>query len=192
MHGHDPGWGTGPGEIHCTDHWSRKDGRAEIDAHAAEWLKESDVPSVAVAWIEDRKVAWTTVYGEQSPGVAGDGKNAVQHGVADKAGDSGDGIATGVCGKISLDESMSPFWLDPDIKDDPWSKLLTPRLCLSHQTGFANWRRMTGGVLKIDGSREPKQDIRERDTTTLAGLSKRRWQNLSMHWRSRSYSIRSA
>jgi hypothetical protein len=27
----------------------RKDGRAEIDAHAAEWLKESDVPSVAVA-----------------------------------------------------------------------------------------------------------------------------------------------
>ena len=44
---------------------------------------------------------------------------------------------------------MSPFWLDPDIKDDPWSKLLTPRLCLSHQTGFANWRRMTGGVLKI-------------------------------------------
>src|SRR6202167_1042682 len=52
-------------------------------------------------------------------------------------------------GKFSLDESMSPFWLDPDIKDDPWSKLLTPRLCLSHQTGFANWRRMTGGVLKI-------------------------------------------
>jgi CubicO group peptidase (beta-lactamase class C family) len=52
-------------------------------------------------------------------------------------------------GKLSLDEPMSPFWLDPDIKDDPWSKLLTPRLCLSHQTGFANWRRMTGGVLKI-------------------------------------------
>ena len=44
---------------------------------------------------------------------------------------------------------MSPIWVDPDIKDDPYSKLLTPRLCLSHQTGFANWRRMTGGVLKI-------------------------------------------
>jgi hypothetical protein len=34
---------------------ANKDGRAEIDAHAAEWLKESDVPSVAVAYIEDRK-----------------------------------------------------------------------------------------------------------------------------------------
>jgi CubicO group peptidase (beta-lactamase class C family) len=44
---------------------------------------------------------------------------------------------------------MSQIWVDPDIKDDPYSKLLTPRLCLSHQTGFANWRRMTGGILKI-------------------------------------------
>jgi hypothetical protein len=26
---------------------AKKDGRAEIDAHAAEWLKESDVPSAA-------------------------------------------------------------------------------------------------------------------------------------------------
>src|ERR1700683_3772636 len=53
---------------------AKKDGRAEIDAHAAEWLKESDVPSVAVAYIEDGKVAWTEVYGEQSPGVAATGK----------------------------------------------------------------------------------------------------------------------
>ena len=52
---------------------AKKGGRAEIDARAAEWLKESDVPSVAVAFIEDRKVAWTEVYGEQSPGVAATG-----------------------------------------------------------------------------------------------------------------------
>jgi len=52
---------------------AKKDGHAEIAAHAAEWLKESDVPSVAVAYIEDRKVAWTEVYGEQSPGVAATG-----------------------------------------------------------------------------------------------------------------------
>jgi hypothetical protein len=45
-----------------------EDGRAlKIDAHVSEWLKESDVPSVAVAHIRDRKVAWTEVYGEQSP-----------------------------------------------------------------------------------------------------------------------------
>src|ERR1700691_5249418 len=64
---HDPGCGTGKGAIHCPNCCGKKDGRAEIDAHAAEWLKESDVPSVAVAFIKDRRLAWTAVYGEQSP-----------------------------------------------------------------------------------------------------------------------------
>jgi hypothetical protein len=53
---------------------AKKDSRAEINAHAAEWLNESDVPSVAVAYIEHRKVAWTEVHGEQSPGVSATGK----------------------------------------------------------------------------------------------------------------------
>jgi len=128
---------------------AKKDGRAEIDAHAAEWLKESDVPSVAVAYIEDGKVAWTEVYGEQSPGVAATGKTLYNMASLTKPVTAETVLRLASAGKLSLDESMSPFWLDPDIKDDPWSKLLTPRLCLSHQTGFANWRRMTGGVLKI-------------------------------------------
>jgi CubicO group peptidase (beta-lactamase class C family) len=33
--------------------------------------------------------------------------------------------------------------LDPDVKDDPRTKKLTPRLVLSHQTGFPNWRYLT-------------------------------------------------
>jgi CubicO group peptidase (beta-lactamase class C family) len=128
---------------------AKKDGHTDIAAHAAEWLKESDVPSVAVAYIEDRKVAWAEVYGEQSPGVAATGKTLYNMASLTKPVTAETVLRLASAGKLSLDESMSPFWLDPDIKDDPWSKLLTPRLCLSHQTGFANWRRMTGGVLKI-------------------------------------------
>src|SRR6202050_774333 len=128
---------------------AKKDGRAEIDAHAAEWLKESDVPSVAVAYIEDGKVAWTEVYGEQSPGVPATTKTLYNMASLTKPVTAETVLRLASAGKLSLNESMSPFWLDPDIRDDPWSKLLTPRLCLSHQTGFANWRRMTGGVLKI-------------------------------------------
>jgi CubicO group peptidase (beta-lactamase class C family) len=126
-----------------------KDGRADIDAHVAEWLKASDVPSVAVAYIENRKVAWTAVYGEQSPGVAATEKTLYNVASLTKPMTAETILRLASAGKLSLDESMSPFWLDPDITDDPWSKLLTPPLCLSHQTGFANWRRMTGGVLKI-------------------------------------------
>ena len=128
---------------------ARENGRAAIDAHAAEWLKESDVPSVAVAYINDGKVAWTAVYGEQSPGVPATGKTLYNLASLTKPITAETVLRLASAGKLSLDESMSPFWLDPDIKDDPWSKLLTPRLCLSHQTGFANWRRMTGGVLKM-------------------------------------------
>jgi CubicO group peptidase (beta-lactamase class C family) len=126
-----------------------KDGRAEIAAHAAEWLRVSDVPSVAVAYIAGRKVAWTAVYGEQSPGVPATGKTLYNMASLTKPVTAEALLRLASAGKLSLDESISPYWLDPDIKDDPWSKLLTPRLCLSHQTGFANWRRMTGGVLKI-------------------------------------------
>jgi CubicO group peptidase (beta-lactamase class C family) len=128
---------------------AKKDGHAEIDAHAAEWLKESDVPSVAVAYIEDGKAAWTAVYGEQSPGVSATGKTLYNMASLTKPVTAETVLRLASGGKLSLDESMSPFWLDPDIKDDPWSKSLTPRLCLSHQTGFANWRGMTGGVLRI-------------------------------------------
>jgi CubicO group peptidase (beta-lactamase class C family) len=129
---------------------SRKDGRAEIDAHAAEWLKESDVPSVAVAYIENRRVAWTAVYGEQSPGVPATAKTLYNMASLTKPVTAETVLRLASAGKLSLDESMSPFWLDPDIKDDPRSKSLTPRLCLSHQTGFPNWRSKTGGVLKIE------------------------------------------
>jgi CubicO group peptidase (beta-lactamase class C family) len=126
-----------------------KDGRPEIDAHVAEWLKESDVPSVAVAYIQDRKVVWTEVYGEQTPGVAATEKTLYNVASLTKPITAETILRLVSARKLSLDESMSQIWVDPDIKDDPYSKLLTPRLCLSHQTGFANWRRMTGGVLKI-------------------------------------------
>jgi len=125
------------------------DARAQIDAHVAEWLKESDVPSVAVAYIKDGKVAWTAVYGEQSPGVTATEKTLYNMASLTKPVTAETVLRLASAGKLSLDERMAPYWVDPDIKDDPWTSSLTPRLCLSHQTGFANWRRMTGGVLKM-------------------------------------------
>ena len=128
---------------------AKRNARAEIDAHAAEWLKQSDVPGVAVAYIENRRVAWTAVYGEQSPGVPATAKTLYNMASLTKPVTAETVLRLASADRLSLNESMSPFWLDPDIKDDPRSKLLTPRLCLSHQTGFPNWRGKTGGVLKI-------------------------------------------
>ena len=142
---------TGQQEAHSRTRTAvaNKDGRSEINARAMEWLKESDVPSLAVAYIENRKVAWTEVYGEQSPGVPATADTLYNVASLTKPVTAETVLRLASAGKLSLDESMAPYWLDPDIKDDPRSKSLTARLCLSHQTGFPNWRGKTGGVLKI-------------------------------------------
>lgn len=43
-------------------------------------------------------------------------------------------------GKWNLDEPLYKFWTDPDVINDPRSKLLNTRHVLSHTTGFVNWR----------------------------------------------------
>jgi CubicO group peptidase (beta-lactamase class C family) len=50
-------------------------------------------------------------------------------------------------GVLSLNELMYKYWIDPDIARDERRKRLTPRIFLSRQTGFANWRSETRNVL---------------------------------------------
>lgn len=45
-------------------------------------------------------------------------------------------------GMLSLDEPLYNHWIDPDLHGDERHKLITPRLVLTHQTGFPNWRHM--------------------------------------------------
>lgn len=119
-----------------------------LDKRVPVWLRAYNVTSVSVAYIENNKIAWTAYYGVQVP----DGPPASDKTLYNVASltkpitaEVIDRLAT--AGKLSLDEPMFPFWVDPDIKDNPWSKLLTPRIALSHQTGFTNWRYQTRNVL---------------------------------------------
>jgi CubicO group peptidase (beta-lactamase class C family) len=121
--------------------------RSQLDQKAAEWLKQFDVPSVAVAYIREGKIDWTAVYGEQSPGVPANGKTLYNVASLTKPISAEVILRLASKGVISLDEPISPYWIDPDVKDNPWNGLLTPRLCLSHQTGFTNWRYQTNNVL---------------------------------------------
>lgn len=129
--------------------FGKSDLKAQVDQKAPQWLKQYDVPSAAVAYIEDGKVAWTAIYGEQSPGVPATSKTLYNVASLTKPISAEVILRLVSAGKLSLDEQISVFWIDPDVKDNPWNKLLTPRLCLSHQTGFPNWRYQTNGVLKF-------------------------------------------
>ena len=46
-------------------------------------------------------------------------------------------------GQIGLDEPLYQYWVDPDIASDKRHQKITPRVILSHQTGFPNWRADT-------------------------------------------------
>lgn len=50
-------------------------------------------------------------------------------------------------GYLELDEPLYTYWIDEDIRKDKRHKLLTPRLVLTHQTGFPNWRYLTSDNL---------------------------------------------
>jgi CubicO group peptidase (beta-lactamase class C family) len=121
--------------------------RAKISQDLPGWLKQYNVPSASVAYIANGRIAWTVVAGEQSPGVPATDKTLYNIASLTKPIVAETILRLASQNKLQLDESIYPYWVDPDIKNNPWNKLLTPRLCLSHQTGFANWRRMTNGML---------------------------------------------
>ena len=132
-----------------------------LDEKAPLWLAEHDVPSVSVAYIRGGRVQWTRVYGEQSEGVPA--TDATLYNVASlaKPVSAETILRLAADGRLSLDEPLAGHWVDPDVAGDPRHQRLTPRIALSHRTGFPNWRyQATGGVLAF-----------ERDPGTTLGYS---------------------
>ena len=122
---------------------------ATLDAQVPRWLAEHDVPSLAVAYVRDGEVAWTRVYGEQAPGVPATDSTLYNIASLTKPVFAELVLRLAADGRLSLDEPMAPHWTDPDVAADPRHRAFTPRLALSHQLGFTNWRRETEGVLRI-------------------------------------------
>lgn len=122
---------------------------ATLDQQAPGWLAEHGVPSLAIAFIRDGAVAWTRVYGEQSAGVPASDSTLYNVASLTKPLFAELMLRLAADGRFSLDEPMAPYWTDPDVAADPRHRTFTPRLALSHQLGFTNWRRETEGVLRI-------------------------------------------
>jgi CubicO group peptidase (beta-lactamase class C family) len=121
--------------------------RAKVVRDLPGWLKQYDVPSAAVAYVAGGKLAWTAVAGEQSLGVPATETTLYNIASLTKPIVAETILRMASQNKLQLDEPIYPYWVDPDVQNNPWNKLLTPRICLSHQTGFANWRGITNNVL---------------------------------------------
>lgn len=134
---------------------------AALDEKAPLWLAEHDVPSISVAYIQGGRVRWTRAYGEQAEGVPA--TPATLYNVASLAKPvfAETILRLAAEGRLSLDEPLAGHWVDPDVAGDPRHQRLTPRIALSHRTGFPNWRfQDSSGVLKF-----------QRDPGTALGYS---------------------
>jgi CubicO group peptidase (beta-lactamase class C family) len=121
--------------------------QASLDARVPALLREHGVPNVSVARIEDGRIVLLAAWGEQSPGVPA--TPATLYNVASMAKPVSAEVVLRLASaqRLSLDEPMSAWWIDPDLAGDPRHERLTPRFALSHRTGFPNWRRETAGKL---------------------------------------------
>ena len=134
------------------------------------WLAENQVPAIGIGIIEDGKIKFVKVFGEiQKGGPAVENTLLNMANGKVQFGKSFGGLQKGVPasnntffniaslskpistlltlllvshGEWDLDEPLYHFWVDPDVKNDPFHKKLTTRHVLTHQTGFDNWRRM--------------------------------------------------
>ena len=113
------------------------DARCQAVADVAETY---GVLTAGAALIEDGRVVWTCTAGEERPGVPASAATRFSAASITKVVAAETVLRLVADGRLSLDESMDPYWVDPDVADDPRRQALTPRLALTHQTGFPNWR----------------------------------------------------
>jgi CubicO group peptidase (beta-lactamase class C family) len=123
---------------------------AAIADNAQRWLTQHQVASVSIAVIEDGRIAWTAAYGERAPGQPATPDTPYNVASLAKPVSAETMLQLVSAGELDLDAPMSRHWVDPDLANDPRRDQLTLRIALSHRTGFANWRRMTDGVLRFD------------------------------------------
>jgi CubicO group peptidase (beta-lactamase class C family) len=104
------------------------------------WLEENQVPTVGIGIIENGSLQEAKVYGKQQRNIP-----ATANTIFNVASLTKPLVAMLTLILVSrhqwqLDEPLARYWVDPDVKDNPWHKELTTRHVLSQQSGFVNWR----------------------------------------------------
>lgn len=110
------------------------------DAAIAALARENPRTAIGAALIRDGKVMWTGVAGAQTDKQAATRDTLFNVASMTKPVTAEVVMRLVQAGRIGLDQPMAPVWMDPDVAGDARAKRLTPRLALSHQAGFPNWR----------------------------------------------------
>jgi CubicO group peptidase (beta-lactamase class C family) len=126
-------------EVLSYDHHEPRPEKQPVNA-IEQLLQENRVPAMGLGVIENGKLTKVEVYGTL------DGKTKAPYNTIFKVASLTKPIVALTAlklidkGLLDLDEPLHKYWIDPDLKKDKRYKKLTPRLVLSQQTGFPNWR----------------------------------------------------
>ncbi|MCU1226939.1 MAG: beta-lactamase [Edaphobacter sp.] len=121
-----------------------------LDQEVPRLLAQHHVPSVSIAEIEDGRIVRVSAYGMQTASEPATPRTLYNIASMTKPISAETELRLISSGAFGLDDPIYKIWVDPDIANDPRNKLLTPRICLSHLTGFAsNWRSSMGNVLQF-------------------------------------------
>ncbi|WET01080.1 class A beta-lactamase-related serine hydrolase [Flavobacterium sp. YJ01] len=119
---------------------ANKSGLFDNDEETEKWLKENNVPTLGLGIISDGKLKQVKTFGNLKRGVSAPYNTIWNVASLTKPVTAIVTLKLVSQGKWDLDEPLYKYWTDPDIAKDPYLKLLTTRIVLSHQTGFPNWR----------------------------------------------------
>ncbi len=114
--------------------------KVTLDSLVPKMMDNYNVPAVGVGVIENGEIKLMKVYGEHQKGF-----KAPQNTIFNVASITKPIVSAAILklvanGDWNLDKPLFHYWTDPDVVKDKYSKLITTRHCLSHSTGFKNWR----------------------------------------------------
>ncbi|MEM7704860.1 MAG: serine hydrolase [Pseudomonadota bacterium] len=116
---------------------------AALDSAISEILSGQDIKTAGIGLIENGELVWAGYYGEQSPGRPATSATQFDTGSITKVVSTETILRLVNDGHLNLDEPMGSLWVDPDLENDPRALQLTPRMVLTHTTGFPNRRNRT-------------------------------------------------
>lgn len=111
-----------------------------LDSTFSSLIEKHKINTAGVAVIKNRRVIWHNQFGLQSEGVPANARTLFDIASLTKTVTAETILRLVAKGQLSLDESIAPYWIDPDLKEHPKIHELTPRMLLTHRSGFMNWR----------------------------------------------------
>lgn len=100
------------------------------------------VPGVAIARIEDHRVAWEAYFGVRKADAPGrvDARTVFEAASMSKPPTAYAALKLVEQGKLALDRPLDEYLGKPYLPDDPRGGRITARMVLSHCSGLPNWR----------------------------------------------------